>query len=294
MSIFWCQACDKLIEVPNNFLKKEVKCPTCQQVTPIYSTLGFIKQLLKQLAKHQKTEIPNTSVPTLTQATAETYLTQLKIHPHFVNENNVLATDSADLLNLAELFAANYGLLQTFFSKLQRVYAKGFYHFKLNVALFSATELTNLLNIMRRLYQLNYLENYHYQSNKQHIFLKLTRDENKNQFLNKKWLQIYLKQTCQRVFPQAFLAENITLRVENDFYTFELLLMPTHATIVLINYSIVKNIPKLPPLFFSIPHLMLLPNSDEMEVLTLNKQYPHTTIITLKNLETCLQQVVLK
>lgn len=291
MPIFWCQSCDKLIEVPHSFLKKEIKCPTCQQITPIYPTLVFIKQLLKQQTKHQKTEIPNISAPELKQTTAETYLAKLNIQPHFANNDNELITNSTELLNLAELLASNYTLLQPFLSKLQKIYAKGFYHFKLNTALFSASELMNLLSIIRDLHKLNYLNNYYYQSNKQHIFFKLTRDENKNQFLNKTWLQIYLKQICQRIFPQAFLAENVTLQIQDNCYQFELLLMPTSTILVLMNFSFSKNISQLPQAFSSIPYLVLLPNSNEIDALILNKKYPNTTIITLNNLETTLKQV---
>ena len=48
MAIFRCGTCNILREVSNNYIGQAVKCPQCQQVSPIHNTVDFISKVLER------------------------------------------------------------------------------------------------------------------------------------------------------------------------------------------------------------------------------------------------------
>lgn len=215
MALFRCNKCGHIREVGNNYIGKSVKCPKCDQITPIYDTVIFVKALVQkhitQISKFQKLQqkyakeddsdiqivesnsseefdIYNSKV--LTQADKYEPIVQwfekrqIQIQ---INQEAVDTTGFFDEISLS--IGNNYNVLEFVTDQIKYIQNKGYTNVKLDISKKSPEEIKQIKAFCKEMYDYSFVAKYFYQKKDKIIRLTLQKAPNIRNFFNGIWME---------------------------------------------------------------------------------------------------------
>ncbi len=203
MAIFRCNKCGYLREVPNQHIDKKVKCPVCQKSMPVYDTILFIKDVLKQYVTIKKELHSLKPVPTTTNISDmdifnTTAMTEKKQYQPIldwfksknieldVNEKTIDTTGFFD--EIAVKLGKNYGTLRVVTDKIKRIQKKGYTHVTLDLSNYNK-EADLIREFCEELYEYAFVAKCFFNRKKNMIHLDLQTAQPIVNFFNGEWLE---------------------------------------------------------------------------------------------------------
>lgn len=210
MAIFRCNKCAYLREVPNQYIGKKIKCPVCQQIMPIYDTIFFIKNTLKQYFsiknKLRDLQTDSTDVSDLTtnnfseldifNTTAMMEKQQYQPILDWFKSKNVQvnvdksAVDTTGFFDeVAVKLGDNYGSLRVVTDKIKRIQKKGYSNLTLNLSDYSQEEAWFIKEFCDELYEYAFIAKCFVNRTENKIHLNLQTAQPIVNFFNGEWLE---------------------------------------------------------------------------------------------------------
>ncbi|MFK5970776.1 MAG: hypothetical protein QM487_11745 [Candidatus Marithrix sp.] len=203
MAVFRCNKCRYLREVPNQHIGKKVKCPICQTTMPVYDTVFFIKDVLKQYSNVKK-ELRNLKPVPITTNTSDmdifntTAMTEKKqyqpILDWFKSKNiqldiNKKALDTTGFFDdIAVKLGKNYSTLRIVTDKIKRIQKKGYTHMTLDLSDYEK-EANLIREFCEELYEYAFVSKCFFNRKKNLIHLDLQTAQPIVSFFNGEWLE---------------------------------------------------------------------------------------------------------
>ncbi|MDM8567396.1 hypothetical protein QUF74_17315 [Candidatus Halobeggiatoa sp. HSG11] len=205
MAIFRCNKCGYLREVPDQHIGKKVACPVCKQMIPIYDTVFFVKNMLKQYFNVKK-ELANLQPPTPSNATNNpeldifntTAMTEKQQYQPILNwfeKKNIQLSINKKALDTTGFFdevavklGENYGTLRIVTDKIKRTQKKGYTHLTLNLSNYGK-EANLIEEFCKELYEYAFVARYFFNKKKNFIHLDLQTATPIVNFFNGEWLE---------------------------------------------------------------------------------------------------------
>jgi phage FluMu protein Com len=215
MALFRCNKCGHIREVGNNYIGKSVKCPKCDQITPIYDTVIFVKALIQkhitQTNKFQKLQqkfakeddsdiqivesnsseefdIYNTKV--LTQADKYEPIVQWFEKRQIQIQINQEAVDTTGFFDeISLLIGNNYNVLKFVSDQIKYIQNKGYTNVKLDISKKSPEEIKQIKAFCKEMYDYSFVAKYFYQKKDKIIRLTLQKAPNIRNFFNGIWME---------------------------------------------------------------------------------------------------------
>ncbi|HHB92715.1 MAG TPA: DUF1887 family protein [Thioploca sp.] len=206
MAVFRCNKCRYLREVPNQHIGKKVKCPVCQTIMPVYDTIFFIKDVLKQysnvknelLSLKPKSTTTNTSDIDIFNTTAMTEKKQYQpILNWFKSKNiqldiNKKAIDTTGFFDeIAVKLGKNYGTLRIVTDKIKYIQRKGYTHVTLDLSNYDK-EANLIREFCEELYEYAFVAKCFFNRKKNLIHLNLQTAQPIVSFFNGEWLEWFV------------------------------------------------------------------------------------------------------
>ena len=183
MAIFRCSKCGYVREVPDQHIGKTVKCPVCQQVTPIHNTVAFVKTIVHKYFKvrtelrslQQSIPATNTTVEPRNDTTDidiynTTVMTEKQQYEPIVkwfesqqiqinvNEEAVDTTGFFD--EVAVSLGDNYALLKILNDKIKRIQQKGYTNVTLDMSQYSQQDADSIKKFCKELHEYAFVAKY--------------------------------------------------------------------------------------------------------------------------------------
>ena len=242
MAIFRCNKCGHIREVGSDYLGKSVKCPKCDQITPIHDTVTFLNALIKnyitqnkelQNLRHESSEdgsgnqsdanisfeeidIHNTNV--LTKANNREPISQWfeerKIQIHF-NQDAVDTTGFFD--EIALLLGNNFNVLNFVSNQIKYVQNKGYSNVKIELSKKNPREIQQITSFCKELYDYSFVAKYYYQKKDKVIRITLQTAPKIKAFFNGIWMEWFTLMKLLEFFRERKLAPACTRGIEITF-----------------------------------------------------------------------------
>lgn len=226
MALFRCNECSHIREVGSDYIGRSVKCPKCNQITPVHDTVRFVKALIEKhiaqnraLQKLQKNlvkennpedqlidinsfeniDIYNTKV--LTQAE--------KIEPidHWFKERqidiqiNQEAVDTTGFFDeIALSLGKNFNVLSIVSGQIKYIQNKGYSNVKLDISKKKPEEIKIIRSFCKELYDYSFVVKYFYQKKDKIIRLTLQKAPKIREFFNGVWMEWFTLMTLLEYF----------------------------------------------------------------------------------------------
>ena len=203
MAIFRCNKCGYLREVPEQHIGKKVNCPVCKQITPIYDTIFFVKNTLKQYFSIKKELCSLKHVPSTTNSSEldifnTTAMTEKQQYQPILNwfkkksiqlnidKNSLDTTGFFD--EVAVKLGENYDTLRVVTDKIKRIQKKGYTNVTINLSDYSE-EADLIKEFCEELYEYAFIARYFFNRKKNLIHLDLQTAPQIVRFFNGEWLE---------------------------------------------------------------------------------------------------------
>lgn len=242
MAIFRCNKCGHIREVGSDYIGKSVKCPECDQITPIHDTVTFLKALIKkyiaqnkelQSLRHESSnddlanqssenisfeeiDIHNTNV--LAQANNLEPILQWfkkrKVQVHF----NQDATDTTGFFDeIALLLGSQFDVLNCVSNQIKYVQNKGYSNVKIEVIKKNPKEIQQITAFCKELYDYSFVAKYFYQKKDKVIRLTLQKAPKIREFFNGIWMEWFTLMKLLEFFRDQKLAPACSRALEISF-----------------------------------------------------------------------------
>ena len=218
MAILRCNSCAYLREVPSEHVGKTVKCPVCEQASPIHDTVAFIKKVLEKhselLGKYRQLE-----QPVVSEAQEKTPLNRIKggedidLHNtdvmansmqyqpiiHWFERKNIQVDVNHNALDtqgfydeIAIEIGDNFAVLQDVVEKIRKTQRSNYSSLILSLGNNSQNQIKAITGFCKRLYDFSFLAKYFYNKSEKKAHLTLQSIPNIVQFFNGEWLEWYV------------------------------------------------------------------------------------------------------
>ena len=242
MAIFRCNKCGHIREVGSDYLGKSVKCPKCDQITPIHDTVTFLKALIKkhiaqnkelqnlrressrevsdnEIAENisfEEIDIHNTNV--LTKAnnleTIQQWFEKRKIQIH-VNQDAADTTGFFD--EIALLIGNNFNVLNYVSNQIKYVQNKGYTNVKIELSKKNLQETQQIASFCKELHDYSFVAKYYYQKKDKVIRIKLQKAPKIKEFFNGIWMEWFTLMKLLEFFREQKIAPACTRGLEITF-----------------------------------------------------------------------------
>lgn len=218
MAILRCNSCAYLREVPNEHVGKMVKCPVCEQASPIHDTVSFVKKVLKKYGllsvKYRELEQSLTPEP---DAVINQYRLnhsgEIDLHNTDVMGNsmqyqpiiswfersNIQVTVNAHALDTQGFYdevaiemGDNFEVLQDVLDKIRKTHRNNYTSLVLNLSNHSQAQIKTITGFCKNLYEFSFVAKYFYNKNEKRIHLNLQSLPNIVRFFNGEWLEWFV------------------------------------------------------------------------------------------------------
>ena len=226
MALFQCNECSHMREVGSDYIGRSVKCPKCNQVTPIHDTVKYVKALLKkhvalnnELNKLQKIQIKenklenkiadsfsideidiyNTKV--LTQADMHEPIVQwFKKHKIEIQINQEAVDTTGFFDEIALSLGKNFNVLSFVSDQIKYIQNKGYSNVKLDLSKKKPEEITLIKSFCKELYDYSFVAKYFYEKKDKIIRLRLQKAPKIRDFFNGTWMEWFTLMTLLEYF----------------------------------------------------------------------------------------------
>jgi len=227
MAIFCCNKCSHIREVGSDYIGKSVKCPKCENVTPIHNTVEFLTVLIKkyvsqtkELQKLQKEEanqkmtenfsfdninINNTDI--FTQSVSYAPLVQWFEERKIQIEINPKSVDTTGFFDEVSLILGNnFHVLNFVTNQIKYIQNKGYTNVKIELSKKSPKEMQQIISFCKSLYNYSFVTRYYYQKKDKVIRLTLQKAPKIREFFNGIWMEWFTLMKLLELFQAKKIA----------------------------------------------------------------------------------------
>ena len=211
MALFRCNKCGHIREVGNDYIGKTVNCPKCDQITPIYDTIAFVRALilkhntlnikLQKLRKKYVKEngvvesepieiidIYNTKV--LMQADKYEPIIRWFGRRNIQVQVNLESIDTTGFFDeIALSIGDNFNVLRFVSDQIKYIQNKGYTNVKLDVSRKTKDEIKQITSFCKEMYDYSFVAKYYYQKKDKVIRLTLQTAPKIRDFFNGIWME---------------------------------------------------------------------------------------------------------
>lgn len=242
MAIFRCNKCGHIREVGSDYLGKSVKCPKCDQITPIHDTVTFLKALIKKYIA-LNTEIQNLRQLSSEDGSANEIAGNISFEEIDIHNTNVLTQtnniepiiqwfdqrkiqinvnpDAADTTGffdeIALLIGNNFSVLNYVIGQIKYVQNKDYTNVKIELAKKSPQEIQQIISFCKELHDYSFVAKYFYQKKDKVIRITLQKAPQIKQFFNGIWMEWFTLMKLLGFFSDEKIAPSCTRGLEITF-----------------------------------------------------------------------------
>jgi phage FluMu protein Com len=242
MAIFRCNKCGHIREVGNDYLGKSVKCPKCDQITPIHDTVSFLKALIKkhiaqnkelqnlrqelsgedsgnEIAENvsfEEIDIHNTNI--FTQANnLEPILQWFEERKIQINVNRDAVDTTGFFDEIALSLGNDFNVLNFVISQLKYVQNKGYTNVKIELSKKNSQEIHKITSFCKELHDYSFVAKYYYQKKDKIIRITLQTAPKIKAFFNGIWMEWFTLMKLLEFFREQKIAPACTRALEISF-----------------------------------------------------------------------------